>query len=71
MTLTVDLHHHAIPDFYRPASNEDGNAAGGIHSTSLEPRRLWLRTKGQNGRTAAPSARASESAVWMSFDARP
>jgi hypothetical protein len=30
MTLTVDLNHHAIPDFYRPASNEDGNAAGGI-----------------------------------------
>jgi len=30
MTLTVDLHHHAIPDFYWRASNEDGNAAGGI-----------------------------------------
>src|SRR5688572_22483032 len=30
MTLTVDLHHHVIPDFYWRASNEDGNAAGGI-----------------------------------------
>ena len=30
MTLTVDFHHHVIPDFYWQASNEDGNAAGGI-----------------------------------------
>src|SRR6201995_4351851 len=30
MTLTVDLHQHLIPDFYWEASNEDGNAAGGI-----------------------------------------
>jgi 6-methylsalicylate decarboxylase len=30
MTLTVDLHHHVIPAFYWEASNEDGNAAGGI-----------------------------------------
>ena len=30
MTRTVDLHHHVIPDFYWEASNEDGNAAGGI-----------------------------------------
>jgi 6-methylsalicylate decarboxylase len=30
MTLTVDLHHHVVPDFYWRASNEDGNAAGGI-----------------------------------------
>jgi 6-methylsalicylate decarboxylase len=30
MTLTVDLHHHVIPDFYWEASNEDGNVAGGI-----------------------------------------
>jgi aminocarboxymuconate-semialdehyde decarboxylase len=31
MSLTVDLHHHVIPDFYWEASNEDGNAAGGIN----------------------------------------
>jgi 6-methylsalicylate decarboxylase len=31
MTLTVDLHHHVIPDFYWEASNEGGNAAGGIN----------------------------------------
>src|ERR1700678_2158152 len=31
MTLTVDLHQHIIPDFYWQASNEDGNAAGGIN----------------------------------------
>lgn len=30
MTLTVDLHQHVMPDFYWQASNEDGNAAGGI-----------------------------------------
>jgi aminocarboxymuconate-semialdehyde decarboxylase len=30
MTLTVDLHHHVIPDFYWSASNEGGDAAGGI-----------------------------------------
>jgi predicted TIM-barrel fold metal-dependent hydrolase len=30
MSTTVDLHHHVIPDFYWEASNEDGNAAGGI-----------------------------------------
>jgi hypothetical protein len=30
LTLTVDRHHHVIPDIYRDASNEDGNAAGGI-----------------------------------------
>ena len=31
MSLTVDLHHHVIPDFYWEASNEGGNAAGGIN----------------------------------------
>lgn len=31
MSLTVDLHHHVIPDFYWQASNEGGNAAGGIN----------------------------------------
>jgi 6-methylsalicylate decarboxylase len=31
MSFTVDLHHHVIPDFYWDASNEDGNAAGGIN----------------------------------------
>ncbi|MGA2926467.1 MAG: amidohydrolase family protein, partial [Solirubrobacteraceae bacterium] len=30
-SLTVDLHHHVIPDFYWETSNEDGNAAGGIN----------------------------------------
>jgi 6-methylsalicylate decarboxylase len=30
MSLTVDLHHHAVPDFYWEASNEDGEATGGI-----------------------------------------
>jgi 6-methylsalicylate decarboxylase len=31
MSLTIDLHHHVIPDFYWEASNEGGNAAGGIN----------------------------------------
>jgi predicted TIM-barrel fold metal-dependent hydrolase len=30
-TRIVDLHQHVIPDFYWEASNEDGNAAGGIN----------------------------------------
>ena len=30
MSPTVDLHHHVMPDFYWQASNEDGDAAGGI-----------------------------------------
>ena len=30
MPRTIDLHHHVIPDFYWEASNEGGNAAGGI-----------------------------------------
>jgi 6-methylsalicylate decarboxylase len=29
--LIVDLHQHVIPEFYWEASNEDGNAAGGIN----------------------------------------
>ena len=31
MTPTVDIHDHAIPDFYWDASNEGGDAAGGIN----------------------------------------
>jgi 6-methylsalicylate decarboxylase len=31
MTLTIDIHHHVIPHFYWEASNEGGNAAGGIN----------------------------------------
>jgi 6-methylsalicylate decarboxylase len=30
MSVTIDLHHHVIPDFYWQASNEGGEAAGGI-----------------------------------------
>ena len=31
MSPIVDLHQHVIPDFYWEASNENGNAAGGIN----------------------------------------
>jgi predicted TIM-barrel fold metal-dependent hydrolase len=31
MSRIIDLHHHVIPGFYWQASNEDGNAAGGIN----------------------------------------
>ena len=37
MTRTVDIHHHVIPDFYWEASNEDGNAAGGINPPRWSP----------------------------------
>jgi 6-methylsalicylate decarboxylase len=30
MSFIIDLHHHVIPDFYWEASNEGGEAAGGI-----------------------------------------
>ena len=30
MSPTVDFHHHAIPNFYRQESQQDGAAAGGI-----------------------------------------
>jgi aminocarboxymuconate-semialdehyde decarboxylase len=30
MSPTIDFHHHVSPDFYWQASNEGGNAAGGI-----------------------------------------
>jgi aminocarboxymuconate-semialdehyde decarboxylase len=31
MSRTVDVHQHVSPDFYWEASNEDGNAVGGIN----------------------------------------
>jgi 6-methylsalicylate decarboxylase len=30
MTFTVDLHHHLIPDFYRSATEHDGQSVGGV-----------------------------------------
>jgi 6-methylsalicylate decarboxylase len=44
----VDIHHHIIPDFYWEASNEDGNAAGGINppSWSLEGAIAYLDKAG-------------------------
>ena len=58
MRLTVDLHHHVIPDFYWQASNEDGNAA----EASLRRAGAWmarLRTWTRRGSTSrwARSAR--------------
>ena len=46
--MTVDLHHHVIPDFYWEASNEDGNAAGGINPPrwSLESAIAYLDEAG-------------------------
>ena len=51
MTLTIDLHHHVIPEFYWDATNEDGNVAGGINPprwildgrspTSTKPESTW------------------------------
>jgi predicted TIM-barrel fold metal-dependent hydrolase len=37
MSLVVDLHQHVIPSFYWEASNEDGNAAGGITPPRWSP----------------------------------
>ena len=36
MSLTVDVHHHVIPDFYWQASNEDGACRRRHHSAALE-----------------------------------
>jgi hypothetical protein len=41
MSLTVDLHHHAVPDFYWEASNEDGEATGWARRFALAPARRW------------------------------
>ena len=30
MTFTVDIHHHLIPDFYRRATEHDGQSVGGV-----------------------------------------
>jgi hypothetical protein len=30
MTFTVDVHHHLIPDFYRRATEHDGQSVGGV-----------------------------------------
>lgn len=30
MTFTVDIHHHLIPDFYREATEHDGQSVGGV-----------------------------------------
>ena len=58
MTRTVDLHQHVIPDFYWEASNEDGNAAGGINPPrwSLEGAIAYLDEAGID--VAVPSISA-------------
>lgn len=55
MSLIVDLHQHVIPGFYWEASNEDGNAAGGINPPrwSLEGAIAYLDEAGIN--VAIPS----------------
>jgi hypothetical protein len=30
MTFTVEIHHHLIPDFYRAATERDGQSVGGV-----------------------------------------
>jgi predicted TIM-barrel fold metal-dependent hydrolase len=30
MTFTVDIHHHLLPDFYRRATEHDGQSVGGV-----------------------------------------
>jgi hypothetical protein len=30
MTFTVDVHHHLTPDFYRHATEHDGQSVGGV-----------------------------------------
>jgi predicted TIM-barrel fold metal-dependent hydrolase len=30
VTFTVDIHHHLIPDFYRAATEHDGQSVGGV-----------------------------------------
>src|ERR1700738_4172886 len=65
MDLTVDLHQHVIPDFYWEASNEDGNAAGGITPPrwSLDGAIAYLDEAGVD--VAVPSARQVCTSVTM------
>jgi hypothetical protein len=60
MTRVIDLHQHVIPDFYWQASNEDGNAAGGITPArwSLEGAIAYLDEAGID--VAVPAARARD-----------
>ena len=55
MSPIVDIHQHIIPDFYWEASNEDGNAAGGINPPrwSLEGAIAYLDEAGVD--VAVPS----------------
>ena len=65
VTFTVDLHHHVIPDFYsREASNEGGNAAGGITPPrwSLDAAIAYLDEAGID--VAVPSVQHARRAPW-------
>jgi 6-methylsalicylate decarboxylase len=37
MTFTVDIHHHLIPDFYRRATEHDGQSVGGVLPAAWSP----------------------------------
>ena len=37
MTFTVDIHHHLLPDFYRRATEHDGQSVGGVRPA------VWTR----------------------------
>jgi predicted TIM-barrel fold metal-dependent hydrolase len=37
MTFTVDIHHHLIPDFYRQATERDGQLVGGVAPPTWSP----------------------------------
>ena len=36
MTFTVDI-HHLIPDFYRAATEHDGQSVGGVRTATWSP----------------------------------
>jgi hypothetical protein len=37
MTFTVDIHHHLLPDFYRRATEHNGQSVGGVRPA------VWTR----------------------------
>ena len=37
MTITVEIHHHLIPDFYRAATEHDGRSVGGVLPATWSP----------------------------------
>jgi 6-methylsalicylate decarboxylase len=64
MSQIADLHQHVIPDFYWEASNEDGNAAGGVTPPRWSLDRAIAYLDEARIDVAVPSIRHTRRALW-------